>query len=120
MAAKHNSRATRIFLPWFLDLRTMRKVEAILPYYYHTRLRFYFDKCGCIRCNRKQISYCANGLCKPCTGLVSDRLERSDKTMKRRYGKRSEVPSAVILKRMMTAQELLADFRTAQPTRKMP
>jgi hypothetical protein len=112
MTEKRSPKVTQVFLPWFLDWRTMKKVEAILPHYYHMRLRFYFDKYGCIRCNRKRVLYCANGLCKPCTGLVRDRMEQSDKKMKRRYGKRPEIPSAVILKRMKTAQELLRDFRT--------
>lgn len=120
MKGKRTAKTIRLFLPWFLDLSTLRKLESILPHYYHMRLRLYFNKYGCIRCNRKRVLYCANGMCKACNGLVNDRLRQSDKTMKRRYGKRPELPAVAILKRMATAQELLKDFRNTQRTSKLP
>ena len=100
-----------VFPPWFLTRETMRKIEALLPYFYHTRFRFYFDRYGCIRCSRKNVVYCASGLCLSCQGLINDRLRRTDQAMKRRYGSSPDVPCKRFMKRWSSARELLADIR---------
>jgi hypothetical protein len=89
----------------------MRKIEALLPTYYHMRFRFYFDRYGCVRCGRTNVIYCCSGLCVPCQGLINDRLKRSDRAMKKQYGMDPDVPCALFLKRMTSAQELLKDLR---------
>jgi hypothetical protein len=110
MTKQRASQSKRMLLPWFLDFPTIRKIEALLPYYYHSRFRFYFDRYGCLRCSRKNVVYWANGFCKPCHGLIINRLQRTDKSMKRRYDK-PELPSAEFLRKMTSAQELLKEFR---------
>jgi|SRR5579859_5190665 len=110
-AAKHNARAIHFFPPWFLTKETMRKIEALLPYHYHMRFRFYFDRYGCVRCGKKDVEYCCCGLCLTCNGLINDRLKRSDQVMKRRYGTNNELPCKAFLKRLNSARDLLADFR---------
>ena len=92
----------------------MRRVEALLPYYYHKRLRFYFDRYGCVRCARKDVIYCGSGLCTPCLGLIGERLKRADQAMKRMYGASSELPSKAFLKRVSSARDLLKDFRKSR------
>ncbi|SRR6266702_1253333 len=108
---RHNPRRLGFFPPWFLKKSTMRKIEALLPYYYHKRLRFYFDLYGCIRCNRKDVLYACSGLCRACQGLINERLMRSDRAMKRQYNTGAELPSAAFLKRWTIARKLLKDFR---------
>jgi hypothetical protein len=78
-------RKLRFFPPWFLTKATTKKIEALLPYYYHKRFRFYFDAYGCVRCGRKDVPYSCSGLCIPCQGFINHRLERSDRAMKRQY-----------------------------------
>lgn len=106
-------RKLRFFPPWFLNKSTMRKIERLLPYYYHKRFRFYFDLYGCIRCNRKTVMYACSGLCSGCEGTISSRLKRTDRAMKRRYDDGPGLPSAAFLRRITTARELLKDFRTS-------
>jgi len=107
---KHGLRELHVFPPWFLTKEVMRKIEALVPYYYHTRFRFYFDRYGCVRCGHKDVEYCCGGLCKPCNGLINDRLKRTDRAMKRRYGSSKDVPCIGFLKRLNSARELLADL----------
>jgi hypothetical protein len=111
MAAKHKLQPIRLFPPWFLTKILVRKIEALLPYYYHTRFRFYFDRYGCVRCGRKDAVYCCSGLCLPCTGLITDRLKRSDRAMKRRYDTSNKLPCRAFLRRLNSARELLADLK---------
>lgn len=81
MCAAEKHKTLHFFPPWFLTKEVMRKVEALLPYYYHTRFRFYFDRYGCVRCGKKDVEYCGCGLCLPCNGLINDRLKRTDQAM---------------------------------------
>ena len=103
----------KLFPPWFLAKNVLRKIEALLPYYYHKRFRFYFDRYGCLRCSCKNVIYSCSGLCHRCQALINDRLKRSDRAMKRMYGASPDLPSEVFLRRMTTARELLKDFRRA-------
>ncbi len=111
MAAKHKPQTVHLFPPWFLTKSLVRKIEALLPYYYHTRFRFYFDRYGCVRCARKDVVYCCSGLCLPCTGLITDRLKRSDRAMKWQYDTSQKLPCRAFLRRLKSARELLADFK---------
>jgi hypothetical protein len=112
MANKGKLKPQRLYFfpPWFLNKTTMRKIEALLPHYYHKRLRFYFDLYGCIRCSRTNVIYSCSGLCLGCKWTVDDRLRRSDRKLKRAYGQSPKIPSALFLKRFTTAQELLKDL----------
>jgi len=101
----------KIFLPWFLNKELLRRIEELLPYYYHARFRLYFNRYGCMRCSKKNVMYGCNGLCPKCLALISDRLKRSDRAMKRRYGVDPASAPHALLRRMMSARELLADFR---------
>ncbi len=88
-----------------------KQIEKLLPYYYHKRFRFYFDRYGCVRCERKDVIYGCSGLCLHCLGLVSDRLKRSDQIMAKRYKKVSAGLSKSFLKRRESAREILADVQ---------
>lgn len=110
-SGSQKERAQTFFPPWFLSKDVIRKIDALVPYYYHMRFRFYFDRYGCVRCGRGDVEYCAGGLCTACNGLINDRLKRTDRVLKRRYGSDQEIPCASFLKRLNTARELLADLR---------
>jgi hypothetical protein len=101
----------KIFLPWFLNKELLRRIEELLPYYYHARFRIYFNRYGCMRCSKKTVMYGCNGLCLKCLALISDRLKRSDRAMQRKYGVKAASAPHALLKRMMSARELLADLR---------
>jgi len=111
--SKHKPGKLRFFPPWFLTKSTMRKIEGLLPYYYHKRFRFYFDLYGCIRCSRKNVVYACSGLCAGCQVTINSRLKTTDRAMRRQYQAGPVLPSAVFLKRLTTARELLKDFRTS-------
>ena len=107
----YSNRKSAIFPPWFLSKKVARQIDELLPYYYHMRFRFYFDRYGCIRCASKDQVYCCSGLCLPCQGLISDRLKRTDKLMHKLYGPETQKPTKAFLKRLTSARELLADLR---------
>ena len=108
---RQKERTLPFFPPWFLSRDVVRKIDALVPYYYHMRFRFYFDRYGCVRCGRSDVEYCCGGLCIACNGLINDRLKRTDRALKRRYGSDQETPCASFLKRLSSARELLADLR---------
>jgi hypothetical protein len=99
-----------LFPPWFLTKEVREQIEALLPYHYHMRFRLYFDRYGCVRCERKNAMYACSGLCMHCLGLVSDRLKRGDKIMEKQYRK-ARVPAEHFLKRRESAIGLLADLK---------
>jgi|SRR5271157_1281857 len=99
-----------LFPPWFLTMEVRAQIEALLPYDYHKRFRFYFDRYGCVRCEQKKAVYGCSGLCLHCLGLISDRLKRGDKIIERHF-RRVRVPAEHFLKRRETAIALLADVK---------
>jgi hypothetical protein len=95
-----------------LEKKELKKIQRMLPDFYHKRLRYYFDSFGCIRCGRKDVIYCCGGLCSGCQWTVYNRLQKSDKEMKRHYSaSKSHPPSSRLLRRYRAAQELLRDFK---------
>src|SRR5271157_1480133 len=108
---RRGGRRLEILPPWFLSREQLRQVEALLPSHYYKRFRVYFDRYGCIRCNRKRVLYGGNGLCLHCIGLVSDRMERVDAKLNSSGLFDPKGPTKAFLRRRQTARELLADFR---------
>jgi hypothetical protein len=113
MEKKRNSHVQklRFFPPWFVPMNVFRQIQAMLPRYYHDRLRLYFDRHGCMRCKRKDRLYFGSGFCRVCLPLVTDRLKQIDKEMKKIYaGERAE-PAQRFLSGRAKARALLADLR---------
>jgi len=108
---KIKSQPMKILLPWFVTKEINKRIEDLLPYYYHLRFRFYFDRYGCVRCECKQVIYGCNGLCLRCVGVITNRLKCTDNALKRIHAKNTDLPSAGFLSRLTSARELLADFR---------
>ena len=61
-------------LPWYLPKETYLAVRSILPNIHIAKMRYYFDDYGCIRCERRDVLYKANGLCEECNVVVRWRL----------------------------------------------
>ena len=98
------------YIPWFVSRKTYEQMYSLLPKIYFRRLSTYFKRYGCLRCSRRLVLYGGNGLCKPCLGLVSDRLKICDRALERRY--RSHFRKADrYLRRARTARELLYDLK---------
>jgi hypothetical protein len=64
-----------IFLqPWFLPKDVSLQIRMILPHIHLTKMRYYFDDHGCLRCERRDVLYGSCGLCEPCCSTVRRRL----------------------------------------------
>ena len=98
------------YIPWFVSKKTYERMYRLLPKIYFRRLSTYFRRYGCLRCGKRLVRYGANGLCKPCLGLVSDRLKICDRVLKRRYAKVFRKADRY-LRRARTARELLSDLK---------
>jgi hypothetical protein len=61
-------------LPWYLPKETYNGVKNLLPHIHISKMRYYFDDYGCIRCERRDRLYGANGLCEQCNVIVRSRL----------------------------------------------
>lgn len=111
ISERSGGRRLEVFPVWFLTEDIKRQIDRVLPSYYRRRFRFYFDRYGCVRCNRKNVLYGGNGLCLPCLGLVGDRLKRIDGRLRQTQEQPEGRPTQAFLRRRRAARELLADFR---------
>ena len=100
-----------LFPPWFVPMEVYRQIQAMLPRFYHDRLRLYFDRYGCLSCRRKDRLYCGSGLCMTCLPLVEGRLKQVDNLMKKKYLEEPSVPAERFLKGRANARLLLNDLR---------
>lgn len=100
-----------LFPPWFVPMDVYRRIQAMLPRFYHDRLRLYFDRYGCLRCRRKDRLYCGSGLCMACLPLIEGRLKQVDKLMKKKRVEKSSAPAERFLKGRANARLLLGDLR---------
>jgi hypothetical protein len=60
--------------PWFVGLETASAIKRLLPRDYFFRMRLYFDKWGCLVCNKNNREYGANGMCCQCSQRIQKRL----------------------------------------------
>jgi hypothetical protein len=102
-------RASELYVPWFVSRETYEQMYNLLPKIHFRRLSTYFKRYGCLRCSKRLVVYGANGLCKRCLGLVSDRLKACDRVLERRYAGRFQKADRY-LHRSKTARALLADL----------
>jgi hypothetical protein len=67
-----------VFLqPWFLPKDVSLQIRSILPHIHLTKMRYYFDDYGCLRCESRNILYGSNGLCENCAPLIRKRVSES-------------------------------------------
>lgn len=86
----------------------------LIPRIYISRMHWFFEDYGCLRCGRKNVEYGANCLCQPCR-LYTRRLLVT--CMKRRLRKLKSVnicgpesPETAYVSRAKLAEKLLADL----------
>jgi len=106
----HQSILNDIFLqPWFLPLRTSRKIRDLIPPDHHHKMRFYFEDYGCIKCGKKEVRYGSNAMCKPCVQSVKLKMLFAIKRRWRASNPTADAPRT--FKRAAGARRLLADLR---------
>lgn len=103
-----------VFLqPWFLPRDVYIQIRRVLPSAHLSKMRYYFEDYGCLKCGVRDSLYGSNGFCEKCNGLIRGRVIRA---LKRRLRNVGEVgPELEILNAlgngMETAQELLHRLR---------
>ena len=103
-----------VFLqPWFLPRDVYAQIRRVLPSAHLSKMRYYFEDYGCLRCGVRDSLYGSNGFCEKCGVLIRGRVTRA---LKRRLRNVGEVgPELEILNAlgngMETAQELLQRLR---------
>jgi hypothetical protein len=65
-----------IFHPWFVPWSTYMAIKRLVPRAYLMKMRDYYDKYGCMRCEKRDSVYGQNGMCTPCRVEVTRRLRR--------------------------------------------
>jgi hypothetical protein len=105
---------SNVFLqPWFLPRDVYAQIRRVLPSAHLSKMRYYFEDYGCLRCGVRDSLYGSNGFCEKCSVLIRGRVTRA---LKRRLRNVGEVgPELEILNAlgngMETAQELLQRLR---------
>jgi hypothetical protein len=98
-------------LPWYLPKETYLAVRRILPNIHITKMRYYFEDYGCMRCERRDVLYRTNGLCESCNAIVRWRLAHClEKRMSKVGITTGYTPGGIASKELLLAQGLLKRF----------
>jgi hypothetical protein len=65
-----------LFQPWFLSAEITQAIRVLIPPGYQRKMRDYFDRYGCIRCERENAVYQANGFCRLCHNMIRIRIRK--------------------------------------------
>jgi hypothetical protein len=60
--------------PWFLPKPTYLKLRRLLPSSQLLKMRYYFEDYGCLKCGSREGFYASNGMCKPCSIVIRNRV----------------------------------------------
>lgn len=74
--------------PWFLPKQTYLAMRRLLPSSQLTKMRYYFQDYGCLKCGNRDALYASNGLCKRCSIVVRARVVLALKRRFRKMGTR--------------------------------
>ena len=102
-------------LPWYLPKDVYLVVRRVLPNIHISKMRFYFDDYGCMRCERKDVLYRTNGLCERCNVIVRWRLTQCLKKRLGAVGIPTRGEAADVGRALTLAQNLLKPFRNTTP-----
>jgi hypothetical protein len=61
--------------PWFLPKDISLQIRMLLPHIHLTKMRYYFDDHGCLRCEKRDVLYGSCGMCESCCATVRRRLQ---------------------------------------------
>jgi hypothetical protein len=109
-----------VFLqPWFLPKEVYLEIRRLLPNIHLSKMRYYFEDYGCLRCGESGNLYGSNGLCERCSVVIRGRLARCLKRRLRGVGVLGPDNLSSFLNDAMTsAQDLLRGFRSGVSTRR--
>jgi len=99
-----------IFLqPWYLPREVYLEIRRILPNVHLSKMHFYFEDYGCLKCGTRDSLYGSNGLCEKCSVLIRGRVVRALKRRLKKVGvmEPENTISNALADGMTSAQELL-------------
>jgi hypothetical protein len=88
---KNATRSTLVYdelflQPWFVPKQTYLAMRRLLPSSQLSKMRYYFQDYGCLKCGNRRALYASNGLCKSCSIIVRSRIVLALKRRFRRIG----------------------------------
>jgi hypothetical protein len=122
--AKRGTRRARsmpdneIFLqPWYLPREVYLEIRRILPNVHLSKMHFYFEDYGCLKCGTRESLYGSNGLCERCSVLIRGRVVRALKRRLKRVGvlEPDNAISNALGDGMTSAQQLLHSLTSRRP-----
>lgn len=98
--------------PWFLDVETAQTVQKMIPRKFFSRMRWFFDDFGCVRCGKRNLEYAGSGFCVNCHARVARYILESMKRRSRLLRDDSKASNSVrnYLKRAEIARGILGDL----------
>lgn len=67
-----------VFLqPWFVPKDVYLEMRRLLPNIHLSKMRYYFEDYGCLKCGERKHLYGSNGLCERCSVLIRGRIVRA-------------------------------------------
>ena len=78
--------------PWFLPKATYLKIKKLLPSSQLTKMRYYFEDYGCLKCGSSQALYGSNGMCAECSIVIRARVATCLKKRFRKIGVKVDRP----------------------------
>lgn len=97
--------------PWFLDRRACCAIKHLIPPFHFSKMRFYFEDYGCLRCGSKTRPYASNGMCNPCHTTTFLCIQKA--LRRRTKGYAANAPLKSIAARRDNAAKLLQKFYAA-------
>ena len=86
-----------VFLqPWFVPKDVYLEIRRLLPNIHLTKMRYYFEDYGCLKCGDRKHLYGSNGLCERCSVLIRGRVARSLKRRLKAVGIDEQPPEIAI------------------------
>ena len=97
--------------PWFLDRKTCCAIKRLIPSAYFSKMRYYFEDYGCLRCGSKTKPYGSDGMCNSCHSNTFDRIVKAVSRHTGTYA--ADAPLKAIAARRKNAAKLLKRFYDA-------
>jgi hypothetical protein len=107
-----------IFLqPWYLPREVYLEIRRILPNIHLSKMHYYFEDYGCLKCAARDSLYGSNGLCERCSVLIRGRVVRALKRRLKNVGvlEPENTISNALGDGMASAQDLLHHLTSRRP-----
>lgn len=97
-----------VLQPWFLDRRACCAIRRLIAPVHFSKMRYYFEDYGCLRCGSKSRPYASNGMCDSCHASTLTRIQKALGRRTRAYA--ANAPLKSIAARREHAAKLLKRF----------